>query len=264
MKKTYIALYLVMILVLSACGVDETKDTVSVSDILTGTEAESMAEESSVSEIMMAEDEDEELQIIEVDKCVHFLHKNGEVLVDANKDAIEDSFRIKYVDREGGLYIEEFEFALGGGSSFRILESELPYTFNGHIEYIDSFDFNEDGKEELLVMFDTHGAGGQGTHELYVLWLEEDGSIISDGPITHVEMSDTVRPDLSEAARVDTIYQVQKVELEGKLCLQTRQYAWENFHVESIGNLVCIVTLEKGSNELVAEEAWLAPEQPEW
>ncbi|MBQ7926188.1 MAG: hypothetical protein IJ335_07830 [Lachnospiraceae bacterium] len=166
MKKRYIALYLLMVFVLSACGVDRTKDVVGVSDALGGTEAESITEEFSVSETMMDDEDSEELQIMEVNKCVHFLHKNGKALVDADKDGLADTFRIDYVDREGGLYIEEFEFALGGGGSFRILESELPYTFNGHIEYIDSFDFNEDGKEELLVMFDTHGAGGQDRYYL--------------------------------------------------------------------------------------------------
>lgn len=289
MKKRYYILYLLFVLWLSGCSADGSWDTADrtdtaalelseiatkelyendesvPTDILdaTGIE-ESMTDESSASETIMVEDEEGELQITEVNKCVHFLHKNGKVLVDANEDGIADTFRIDYVDREGGLYIEEFEFSLGEGGSFRILESELPYTFNGHIEYIDTFDFNEDEKEELLVMFDTHGGGGQGTHELYVLWLEEDGSIIFDGPISHVEMPDTVRLELSEEARVDTIYHVQKIEVEGKLCLQVRQYAWENFHTDSIGDLVSIVSLEKGSNTLVAEEAWLTLEQPEW
>lgn len=259
MKKKYYILYLLFALWLSGCSADSSLDTAGSTDTTASELSETI-----VTELYENEDEEDGLKILEVDKCVHTLHKNGKVLVDADEDGLADTFYIDYGDREGGLYIEEFGLILGGGGSFRILESERPDTFNGHIEYIDSFDFNEDGKEELLVMFDTHGGGGQGTHELYVLWLEEDGSIISDGPISHVEMPDTVRPELSEEARVDTIYHVQKVELEGKLCLQVRQYAWENFHTDSIGDLVSIVSLEKGSNKLIAEEAWLTAEQREW
>ncbi|MBQ7926189.1 MAG: hypothetical protein IJ335_07835 [Lachnospiraceae bacterium] len=46
--------------------------------------------------------------------------------------------------------------------------------------------------------------------------------------------------------------------------MQIRQYVWENFHTDSIGDLVSIVSLEKGSNTLVAEDAWMTSENMVW
>lgn len=69
---------------------------------------------------------------------------------------------------------------------------------------------------------------------------------------------------MEPVARIDTIYQIQKVKRGDKVCLQIRQYVWENFHTDSIGDLVSIVSLEKGSNTLVAEDAWMTSENMVW
>lgn len=134
----------------------------------------------------------------------------------------------------------------------------MPYRFSGHIERLELIDFDADGTEEIIVMFNTHGNGGNGTHELYVLWIEEDKSIISSGPIMYTEITEASGADIGEETRIDTIYYIQKVEYEGKMRLQTHQNIWENTHANSVEDLICIVSLEKGSSSLVAEKAWIS------
>lgn len=76
-----------------------------------------MTEETSISESITEEAPVEELELTEMEKYVQALHNEGKVVFDVNADGIEDTFRIEYVIREGGLYIKEFEFSLGNGEN---------------------------------------------------------------------------------------------------------------------------------------------------
>lgn len=203
--------------------------------------------------------------LTKIGNWVPYLNENGQLTVDVNGDGINDLFRIEYVDKEGGIYIALFEFALGEGGQFTISESSSPLEdYDAQLEAIELLDFNGDGTEELILMFNTHGAGGCGTHEIFVLWPDEENRITSQKIDSYVELSEDNQIQTSEDTYFDMIYRIQKIVYEGKERLMTYQSMWEGTHSNGTGDLVSIVTLDRDSNMFKAEQAWLALEQPMW
>ena len=56
----------------------------------------------------------------------------------------------------GAPYISRFELALGQGGSFVISDSEQSYDdYDADLEQIELFDFNADGVNEIILLFDS-------------------------------------------------------------------------------------------------------------
>lgn len=126
----------------------------------------------------------------ETEQWAGFLNAQGQLIVDVNEDGIEDSFYIEHVIKEGGLYIREFSFTLGNGDNFMISEGEQDYEdYFGELEKIELLDFDGVGAQELILMFDAHGAGGRGLHEIYVLWMDAERQIVAKQIAGWVQLS---------------------------------------------------------------------------
>lgn len=173
----------------------------------------------------------------------------GTLTADLNKDGVEDIVRMETAEMEGSTYITRFEVILSGiESGFLISE-----TYDASFEKMKMVDIDRDTDEELLILFNSHGAGGQGTHDLYVLWLREDG-IAARKTDTVDAVSVSIEPDWN----VDGIYDIEKVEHNGEKKLLVRQYMWsDDGHANRVGDLVSVVSYDSESGLLKAEEAWI-------
>lgn len=176
------------------------------------------------------------------------LSEAGELEIDLNMDEQADYISLANVNMEGSQLISKFEVAIAGCANNFIIEN-----YDASFEKLELFDFDGDGLEELIIMFDTHGGGGQGTHDIYVLWLK-DTCIEAHKLDTLVELT----IDVDASYNIDGVYSFEKVLYNGQEKLLVRQYMWgEEGHADMIGDMVSIVTLSKDRTQFVAEESWI-------
>ena len=177
------------------------------------------------------------------------LWATGMLVTDLNKDGVDDTIHIENTEIEGSQYISKFEVKLSNTESGFLISE----TYDASFEKMKMVDIDQDTNEELILLFDSHGAGGQGTHDLYVLWLKEDGVVARmidtiDATTVHIE------PDWN----VDSIYDIDKIEYNGDKKLLVRQYMWGgDEHSNWVGDLVSIVSFDSESGLFKAEEAWI-------
>ena len=198
----------------------------------------------------LPENEREIIPIIDnADEWSKTLQADGSLVADLNGDSKDDTIQIEYDEKEGSQYIKKIEMVIEDSSNPFILSE-----YDASFEKLKLFDFDQDNKNELVIMFDTHGAGGQGTHDIYVLWLNSDEIIAKqmNNPITE----DLV--DIESTWNIDGIYNIEKVEYKEDIKFLVRQYIWgENGHADTIGDMVSIVSFNEEKNSFIAEESWL-------
>ena len=101
------------------------------------------------------------------------LSNQGELIIDLDGNTQDDKIILAYEEIEGERTLKDF---------YVLIDEEKVSLFDDTIEVKDeqrhmtledilAFDFNEDSKPEYVFLFDTHGAGGNGTHEVYILWM---------------------------------------------------------------------------------------------
>lgn len=172
---------------------------------------------------------------------------------DLNRDGQTDSIYMECVEEEGAQLIFEFEIQISGFRNPCIL-NELDGSYrqlDASFEKLELFDLNGDGTDELILMFDSHGAGGQGTHDIYVVWM--DGKELS---ARKVGQDVEGRADLSTADGVDGIYSLEKISWDGEVKLLVRQYAWKGAHSDGFADVLSLVRMEKGADRFRAEDSW--------
>lgn len=183
----------------------------------------------------------------EVAKWNEILLSEGELNTDLNMDGKKDSIQITYEEKEGSEYIKKFELKINGINQSVIIED-----YDASFEKLDFFDFNQDKLYELIIMFDTHGGGGEGTHDIYILWINSDELVL--------KKLDTMRKNMENdntPYNIDDIYAIEKESYKGKERVLVRQYMWEKSHAETIGDMVSIVSLNRDDNSFVVEESWI-------
>ncbi|MEG1991746.1 MAG: hypothetical protein RR056_00045 [Acetivibrio sp.] len=174
---------------------------------------------------------------------------DGSLAADLNGDSKDDTIQIEYGENEGSQYIKKFEIVIEDSSNPFILSE-----YDASFEKLKLFDFDQDKKSELVIMFDTHGAGGQGTHDIYVLWLNSDEIIAKQMKNPTVE--DLV--DIESTWNIDGIYNIEKIEYKEDIKFLVRQYIWgENGHADTIGDMVSIISFDEEKNSFIVEESWL-------
>lgn len=166
------------------------------------------------------------------------LASKGEVTADLNGDGLDDHIHITYIDAgEGEQRISELEIEVSGYQEkvqlYDFLKNNSSYSAD--FKKIMLYDLEENGTEEMLLLFDTRGAGGMGTVDIFSIWLQDDA-------IECIKM-DTALPS-SDYYNVDHIYDVEKVLYKGKERLLVRQYAYgEQGHSDGIAERIAIVEL---------------------
>lgn len=142
------------------------------------------------------------------------LLKNGNLTADLSGDGKEDTIKITYAEREGSLYIAEFEVTIAGSENTFKLEA-----YDAAFEKLALFDFDGDNRNELIIMFDTHGGGGQGTHDIYILWLNSD-KVLAKKINSTVEIAANIESEWN----MDGIYDIEKVQSNGVEKILVHQY----------------------------------------
>jgi len=170
------------------------------------------------------------------------------------EDALPEDVVITYEDVEGEQRIRDIsvrsvkgEKALFPNGSDTLTDEERAMT----LEDVKAFDFDYDAKAEYVLLFDTHGAGGNGSHEAWVLWME-------DTPRFEVL---SCLDSFMEGERdgidggVDTLYQVDHVDEDcGKML--TYQYTYQEGRSDYQGDLVTLVKYDEDKKTFVRVDSW--------
>lgn len=243
MKKSYLLFVIIIASLMFGCAAQEygNEDNRDSNGISAAAENEWLSKSDDISEKITFVD----------DKCEEWtntLKENGRLIADFNQDMIEDSIRIVYEEKEGSQYIAQFELLSGEGTdSFAIND------YDASFQKIEMFDIDNDDRDEMLLLFDTHGGGGEGTHDLYVIWFSADG--ITDQKINTLDRSFF---PMESSWNVDDIYDIDRIEFEDEEKLLVRQYVWgENGHSDAIGNLMSMVSFDKELNKFEVGKCWL-------
>lgn len=165
-----------------------------------------------------------------------------------NGDRKDDTIQIVYGEKEGSKYIIKFEIVIADR-----IGTFTKNEYDASFEKLKLFDFNQDNENELVIMFDTHGAGGQGTHDIYVLWLNSDEIIAK-------QMNNPTAEDLADIESswtIDGIYDIEKIEYKENIKFLVRQYIWGKGHADTIGDMVSIVSFNEDKESFMVEESWL-------
>lgn len=203
-------------------------------------------------ELLKADDMINQITFVvdEGDEWTRILQETDELIADFNKDSADDNIQIIYEEKEGAKYINQFLLSLGG-AKYPFIISDYDASF----QKIAVIDIDQDNNNELVVMFDTHGGGGQGTHDLYIIKLNTDEIIAKK-----INTTDTSSLKKESSWNIDDIYDIEKIKFGGIEKLLVRQYVWgDNGHADMIGNLISIVSLDEESNIFVVEESWMEP-----
>ncbi len=178
------------------------------------------------------------------------LQNDGILNADINGDGQDDLVKITYIELEGSRYIEAFELSLAGlEHTFKIEENPYDASFVKMLLY----DFDKDNTDEIMLLFDTHGGGGEGTHDLYML-RQDSGKLTGKKISPYVE--DFEYEDSSWT--IDGIYDIEKVLQDGEEKLLAYQYVWgAEGHSDAVGNMVSEVSFRKESNSFSAEKSWI-------
>lgn len=259
MKKRYILLIVTMIPLLSGCGTQKSAEIIANNQESAVAETQvghaSLAVHDVIEEELLSKLDDKSKEITFIndpcDEWTDTLKETGSLNADLNQDGIEDDIQIEYVEKEGTLYIDRFAVSLGEcRHSFVIDEA---YDYDASFQKLERIDLDHDNIDELLLLFDTHGCGGEGTHDLYTLWFHEDG--IAAQKMSTEDMTFSMP---GETWNIDDIYDIDKVELEGKEKMLVRQYIWgEEGHADQKGTLVSILSYNARLNQFEIEKCWM-------
>lgn len=259
MKKRYILFIVTMIPLLFGCGTQKSEDISANNQEPDQTSSQvghaSLAIHDAIGgeSPSKSDDKSKEITFVEdpCDEWTNTLRETGSLNADLNQDGIEDDIQIEYVEKEGTLYIDRFALSLGECRHSFVIDEIDAYIAS--FQKIELIDLDHDNIDELLLLFDTHGGGGEGTHDLYTLWFHEDGIVAQK-----MSTEDMIFSMPGEAWNIDDIYDIDKVELEGEEKLLARQYVWgEEGHADQEGTLVSILSYNAKSNQFEIEKCWM-------
>lgn len=251
MKKAKVLFFLLFIIMLAGCGKDEVgeSDSPAVEDTneeisMTDVETETADNETETKEEINSDD----FRVVtdEGTEWSGMLRQDGILTADINQDGQNDVIRIVSQELEGSLYITEFAIELGGDDTVYSLENEY---YDASFEKLEWLDMDCDGSREVLFLFDTHGGGGQGTHDIMMF---------SDKELVQISSSLEPAVEIENGAYLDDIYYIEKVLYGEEEKLLVRQYMYgEDGHSDGIGDVVSIVSLDSDTSSLIADVSWI-------
>ena len=182
------------------------------------------------------------------------LTDKGVLDIDLDRNNIDDEIILSYEDCEGSQRIKDFYVSLNETNKIGLSESGDKLSDEQSdmtLENVLSFDYNMDSQPEFVFLFDTHGVGGNGTHEAWILW-------IGDNP--RFEKLDCLKyyaegEDNSEKGGLDTLYKIERVEGDDSK-MKTYQYSYLDGHSDYNGDLVSLIGYDKTDNKLKVLDSW--------
>ncbi|MCR5753761.1 MAG: hypothetical protein K6G30_02960 [Acetatifactor sp.] len=182
------------------------------------------------------------------------LTDNELLSVNLDGDKLADEIILSYEDYEGSQRIRDFYVSIN--ESYKIGLSENGDKLSDEqrdmtLENVLAFDYNKDLQPEFVFLFDTHGAGGNGTHVAWILWVD-------DNP--RFEMLDCLEyyaegeGDCTEGG-LDTLYKIERVEGDDSK-MKTYQYSYLDGHSDYNGDLVSLIGYDNDHDELMVLDSW--------
>lgn len=221
MKKAKVLFILLMTLTLAGCSKDVSEESRSLD----------------INDLQTVTDEGIEWS--------NMLKQDGILTADINQDGQDDVIRIACQELEGSMYITEFTIKLGGSDTVYSMEEEY---YDASFEKLELLDVDGDGSREVLFLFDTHGGGGQGTHDIMMF---------NDSELVQISSSLEPALEMENEAYLDGIYYIEKVLYGEEEKLLVRQYMYgEDGHSDGIGDVVSIVSLDSDTSSLIADVSW--------
>ncbi|WP_026507034.1 hypothetical protein [Butyrivibrio sp. MC2013] len=182
------------------------------------------------------------------------LANEGETLQDLDFNEQEDKIVLSYKDVEGSQRIQDFYVLLNGNTTVsisdddRLSQEELE---DRSLEDILAFDFDRDSNPEYVFLFDTHGAGGNGTHDAWVLWVSDMPRFELFDLLDYYEEGEGTDSE----GGLDTLYQIQRVEGDASK-MQTYQYTYMDGHSDYTGDLVSLIGYDRDQKAFVVLDSW--------
>lgn len=174
------------------------------------------------------------------------LREKSTLTEDFNEDGKPETITISYVVKEGTPYIDQFQVTTKGRESSFVLSD-----YNAYLEKIETCDLDGDGSEELLIQFNTWGGGGQGTHDIFALWLNSQ-------EMKSTRINSTAAATEGSQWLIDEIYDIQKVMYQGQERLLARQYvSGEEGHSDQVGDWVSVLHYNPKEDSFASENDWL-------
>lgn len=182
------------------------------------------------------------------------LSDNGVLSVNLDGVKLDDEIILSYEDYEGSQRIRDFYVSLNETNKIGLSENGDKLSDEQRdmtLENVLSFDYNMDLQPEFVFLFDTHGAGGNGTHEAWILWVD-------DNP--RFEMLDCLKyyaegEENHTKGGLDTLYKIERVEGDNSK-MKTYQYSYLDGHSDYNGDLVSLVGYDNDNNRLVVLDSW--------
>lgn len=176
------------------------------------------------------------------------LRETHELSFDLNNDNQEDVIYISYEEKEGSPYIKKFEVKVSGSDTSFVIED-----YDASFEKLETIDFDKDSTDELLILFDTHGGGGQGTHDIFVLSIE-NGLLY----VYNIKSVINEKAEIDASWNIDDPYTFEKVLYNETEEILIRQYVWdEQGHSNHIGDLISIISFSKENNNFFSKNSWM-------
>lgn len=238
--KKILFIIVITLLIVAGCGKANTENATEKADSETALPPELDLEEENIHQISLVPSKAAD--------WTQTLMETHKLIFDLNLDNQDDVIYLTYEEKEGSQYISRFEINIAGVSDTFTIED-----YDAAFEKLEVFDFDLDAIDELVILFDTHGSGGQGTHDIFVLSIENNSL-----KIYNMEPNIEGLPDLEDSWNIDEPYIMQKVLYNGNEEILIQQYIWgEQGHSDHIGDLISIVSLNKESNCIMPKETWM-------
>lgn len=180
----------------------------------------------------------------EGDEWTSIILKEGELITDLNADGCDDVIKISYKNIEGSNCISNFEIIIMGDSSVYSIKN-----YDASFEKLERMDIDKDGVEDIIFLFDTHGSGGQGTHDIF---------LFNHSSLKKLSSSLDINEELKAENNVDDIYFMEKIIYNEEERLLVRQYLYgEEGHADGKGDMVSIVSFDSSTDAFIKELSWL-------
>ncbi len=177
------------------------------------------------------------------------LVEDGRLIADFNQNGYDDYIQIEYKVKEGSQVISKFKLSISG-----IEEPFIIKDYDASFVNMEVINIDGDDSDEILLLFDTHGGGGQGTHDVYMVKMLDD-AIVGNKIDSYIEGA----AQTDKSWHIDGIYRIEKVLYKDIQTLMVHQYVWgEQGHSDEKGDLISLVSLD--GDRLIATDSWMNPE----
>ena len=177
----------------------------------------------------------------------------GSLTVDLDKNSSDDEIVLSYNDTEENYSIKEFYASINGKNKVsltndfsKLSDEQKDMT----LEDIMAFDFNSDLTPEYVFIFDTHGCGGNGSHEAWILWSNDTPKFEKLSCLDYYKEGEE-----GKKGGLDTLYKIEHVDGDSSK-MKTYQYTYNEGHSDYQGDLVSLIEYDTANSQFKVSDSW--------